>query len=257
MLFFDPSLITTVGGLVFSGSFNKILLDGCVFEGLSSVDHAVIFADGLVCRSVDVLGNFFKYDSVNSALYRGAGVVIDNLGLLTGNLFDGSIKLSPTEGFTGGDVDWRFSNNSGIKDSQVIGNFHLTQSVLTDIVTINVPVKLAGVTAPDAANERFSHSNGRLTYIGREGRTCLASATVTLDASGNNQQFTAYFYKNGQVQNDTAVITFVSIGSDVRALSLSLAVRLSVGDYLEVWIANNTGSADVTAIAYSMSVIGF
>lgn len=128
-----------------------------------------------------------------------------------------------------------------------VGTYYMMgNTTVTDIVTTGVGVKVAGSTTLGAQNARFANGNNRLTY--GPGRTRLFQFTAVGNEAvgGNNHQYAFSFYKNGvKVAESEKTITADSSGK-TSTFIIQAIIELSEGDYVEVWVQDNTGTADVT-----------
>jgi len=136
------------------------------------------------------------------------------------------------------------------------GELSLSASASTTIVTQSVYVKLAGTTIlssdPDPYNVSMPADN-RLKYDGAA--PCYGSirayASLDLD-SGVNQYMSMAIYKNGVLIPRTESPKKLYGTSDINRITTECLTRLVNGDYLEVWIANLSSTANVTAIKLQM-----
>lgn len=123
----------------------------------------------------------------------------------------------------------------------MIGN-----AVATDIVTTGVGVKVAGSTTAGAKIERFSNGNNRLTYLAGRTRLFQFTGVGNEAVGGNSHQYAFSFYKNGvKVVESEKTITSDSSGRS-STFVIQAVIEMSEGDYVEVWVQDNTGSTDVT-----------
>ena len=123
----------------------------------------------------------------------------------------------------------------------VTGN--TTETVITVAGTF---VKMAGVTAEESSSSNFTLSDNRLTYIGAE--DVIADVTSVLAiTSPSSSQITVFCIAKGGVPVGTQIHRKIGTGSDVGALSIATRVTLSTNDYVEVWAANDTSTANILA----------
>lgn len=126
--------------------------------------------------------------------------------------------------------------------------FMLDNATATVITTQNVFVKIAGTTEAGVVMQGFAATNNRLTLTGASG-TFAFSTTLTID-DGAGTRFAVKYYiipANGdppflcpqckgtaQIPPGGAEITF----------PIQSIIPLNTGDAVEVWVANETGTAD-------------
>lgn len=134
-----------------------------------------------------------------------------------------------------------------LKLQPAVGSYSMSNNATaTDIVTTSVGVKVAGSTTAGAEIERFSNGNNRLTYLAGRKRLFVCTAVGNEAVGGNNHQYAFSFYKNGtKIAESEKTITSDSSGR-TSTFVIQAVTELSEGDYIEVWVQDNTGTADVT-----------
>lgn len=128
-----------------------------------------------------------------------------------------------------------------------VGTYYMMgNTTVTDIVTTGIGVKVAGSTTLGSQNARFTNGNNRLTYGAGRTRLFQFTAVGNEAVGGNNHQYAFSFYKNGvKVAESEKTITADSSGK-TSTFIIQAIIELSEGDYVEVWVQDNTGTADVT-----------
>jgi len=182
-----------------------------------------------------------------------SGCSITTAAIFRGNAFDGTVQAA--EGFGPETVIWDFVSNTGVKDSQIVGLTHLTDSSSTTFVSTGVAVKVAGTTSTEM-NERFTGSNNRLTYTGVRDALVSVDASFTVDAAGNNKQISVYIAKNGTIRAASKSLVRVATGSDNRTGVCLDLLNIQTGDYIEVWAANDIDTTSITVLEMTLRVIG-
>lgn len=244
--------VNPADGVTFAGTTSKVFVFATPFEDLSG-GSAITLDSTLVADVVDITQSFFKFDAPAAGLTVEGGATV-SAGLFEANLFPAANTLTPLVGVTPAATNWWMSDNTGLRDSRVVGVAYLTASALTNIAAANTPVKIAGTTTADSLNERFSHSNNRLTYTGQGPALVQVTAAVSVNASSNNKQFTVWIAKNGSVVTGSGVTVFVGSVADVRAVTSTILVELQTNQYVEAWIENDSDGTDVTAEALTLTV---
>lgn len=242
--------IEAADGLTFGGTTRKVFISETPFYGITG--SAIRLASTLNVRVIDIVTCFFKFDAPGVAVEAQAGYTFSTANL-RGSLIDGTAL--PLAGLAPSNIGWRMTNNSGIADSRVIGVASLNTAIATDIVTAGVAVKVAGTTVPWSINERFSHSNGRLTYTGIEPVTVDISGTYSI-ASSNNQALSFYIAVNGVIIEESRSRLRIGSGNDERAGAVMGIITLEKDDYVEVWVANDAATAELTALSFTLKAAG-
>jgi hypothetical protein len=141
------------------------------------------------------------------------------------------------------------------KDQVASGDVYIASATATAISAVNTPVKVAGTTTATNLFRVTSPSNNRLTYNGSRTRKFRASAVVSFTAATSNEEISFYFAKNGVVLPATRSKRKIGTGSDVGIIAISGIIELSAGDYVEVWVENNSSSANVTAQFMNFAIL--
>jgi hypothetical protein len=141
-------------------------------------------------------------------------------------------------------------NEGGIQITSIANDIYAQVSMhdnatLTTINTINVPVKAAGTFATNGASNFTSDTTGRLTYTGATTETISVMASVSINVVGVNQKITIYIAKNG-IALSAAKINRVFDSGDIGNVGVFYNISMTASDYLEVFVANATGTNDLT-----------
>ncbi len=125
-------------------------------------------------------------------------------------------------------------------------------ALVTTISTINTPVKVNAVWL-DVDKSRFSFSSdGRWTYTGLEDVRLSVGTLCTVDpAGGSDRDISVYIAKNGSVVAGSRGFAAASVGSQISSTAV---VPFATGDYVEVFLANNSGTQNITVPVASMKV---
>jgi hypothetical protein len=112
--------------------------------------------------------------------------------------------------------------------------------------TINYVEMSAPAWTLNAGADGFDETggNGRLTYKGAADAMVHLTCTVSLTAAANSQVFHVVLAKNGTPDVSTEVIVKLGIGADVVTAALHLIAHVSTGDYLSVFIRNETSGTN-------------
>lgn len=137
------------------------------------------------------------------------------------------------------------------------GRIALSSQTQTDIATVNVYQKLAGVTALGDGAFTFSMpENGRLQCNCPIPSLLRAEAIMSLQ-NGSQKDFEIAFAKNGAILSETAqIVRFGTGGAKVEAMILGDFVQAQ-GDYIEVFIRNLTDDTNVTATRFYLRAMTF
>jgi hypothetical protein len=185
-----------------------------------------------------------------------------NTGVMIGVSFSGNsttyINKYTVGSFTGFNFNKNWSVNcTGIpkeSDDVSTGYYNMNGNTTnTTFPAVNSPTKILGTTT--ATNLfRVTATNNRLTYIGSKPRNFEIISTATVDHStGGNRTFAYYIYKNGvQLPSVSAERRFTN--NDIGNLTLIGSVFMNVNDFIEVWVENQTNSAQTLLTKLSVSL---
>ena len=140
-----------------------------------------------------------------------------------------------------------FSETRGVLNSAAIANYYMVNNAtLTDIVTQNVAVKIAGTTTPGALAQKFTFTDNRATYVGAITRDFKVSAVLTVVAATSNKQIGLYIRKTNTLVTESEQYVTTNANSRAEAITIQSFVNLSTNDYIEIWVENDTDNTDVT-----------
>lgn len=115
----------------------------------------------------------------------------------------------------------------------------------TVISTSSVYVKVAGTMVSGDSSADMSGAGNKLTYTGAAIRHFHIVTNMSVTTAGNNVVVNIKLGKNGTVIG-TPVRRKVGTGSDVGAMSVHADVMLDTNDYIEVFVANDTDTSNIT-----------
>ena len=242
--------VSAASGVTLDGTTNKIFIDGTPFFEVSGA--AITLAATLVCSVADIRGSFFKFDSPGIGVKAESGYSVST-GVYTINLIDGTAV--PLDGLSPADVNWKMSDNTGLRDSRTAGQLSLDEPATTTISAVDTPVKIEGATTLATLTERLDGSSvdNRLQYTAVGPTLVNVQLSVNIEG-GNNIDGTIMVVKNGTVVEESRLNFRLSTGADERNASTATIVEMETDDYIEGWIENRSGDSDFTI--NSMSLVG-
>lgn len=175
---------------------------------------------------------------------RFRGTIVNGLG-------------SPLVGITVDDIQWSFNDNTGVVDSVTVGEMQLSgNSTVTDIVTVNVPVKVAGTTVL-TTSKRFDAGatpiSNNLRHIGLSPMTVSIQAQASIVKSGASKDYEVQIFKNGGA---IGIPVPVEVGTKAVPVSARVVDAAATGDLFDLRLTNTTDADDATVPDFNMSVIG-
>ena len=145
-----------------------------------------------------------------------------------------------------GDISPQDIRDMLVSLTQPYGSFSTATASATTIAVAGTYYKMAGTTQVGNVRQMSMPSNGRLQYDGVSPRHFHIAVSVSMTTSNVNNIVGLKIAKNGTVLDDTIVRRFVSTGTDVGSTAVHGDVALSNGDYLELFVTNETDTDSVT-----------
>lgn len=141
-------------------------------------------------------------------------------------------------------------NTSGIEITSIADETNAQvsmhgNSTATVIATQDVAVKVAGTFVVGTVSNFTADTTGKLTYTGGTAATVQLIASITLDVVGTNQDLTVFLAKNGSLITNAKISRTVTSGS-AGNVGLFFNVPVTGSDYLELFVANSTGTNNIT-----------
>ncbi len=138
------------------------------------------------------------------------------------------------------------------------GQIYVSSSAETTIVTKSVFVKAAGTTtlttSPAAVGWSMS-ANNRLRYDGTADRIAHVTCAISLQAAANSKEIQWRLAKNGTTIADTTITRKIVVNSENGAAAITAIVGVSSGDYIELWVANDTDNTNATLSKMILTVV--
>ena len=129
-------------------------------------------------------------------------------------------------------------------------------TVATVIDTVNVAKLMNAVTSGIDYGINFTaDAAGRLTYTGAIPKFVFLRSAIAF-VGENNKLISFTFAVNGVSISESRIPRFVSNGADVGALAVFWGKEIQPGDYLEVFVTNETDNTNVSVEAFYFSVAG-
>lgn len=201
-----------------------------------------------------------KSDGMNEVSLANSATAIDVTGIvsITNKASLSDVVFTGNGTYVNGTFSkYWFVHSYGIpteSDEVATGNTYISTATSTTIATINTPVKASGTTSSVNLYRVTFPANNRLMYSGTKTRYFKASCSLTAFAISNNQVFSFYIAKNGTIMPESKQTFKLTNNTDQNSLTISCTVSLATNDYIEVWVANNTSSSDVTIPTLNLAI---
>jgi hypothetical protein len=97
----------------------------------------------------------------------------------------------------------------------------------------------------------------RLRYTGTTNRLVKVSCSLTVTTVGASKLLSFRLAKNGTAQIDSQVQQFLVVASQQESITLTGLFEVVVNDYIELYVANETDTTDLTVTTMSMDLLSF
>lgn len=250
-------------GVTFTGDPDKIFIGQSPFRDPAATGTtAITLAAGLNVALVDIAGSYGKgFDATDEFVRTEAGGEPSEVLQLRGTTFDESVTKANIltgaldESSIGVSVRacWPLADSQpGVAytntDTTTVTITNQDPGDGTEAVKIDTPTE---VFPP--VTDRFTHTSpNRATYNGRRNFTEKVSATVSV--SGSNTTVALYAAKNGNVLGRSKVAITTASAGQPRVVSITSRVEFEPGDYVELYLANEGGTGDITVSTLNATV---
>lgn len=234
-------------GLTMTGNPNKVFWTTTPMREVSNTT-SLLFDANFTADFVQLESIFFKSHDNNADAIEFNGTLND-IGIVGGCIFDDTVQ-NRTVGFDETTVNWVFSDNSGIQDSTVRGQYSKDSPSTT---TINSQAssktdesayeKVEGATTAGPGLERLTHSDNKFTYTGESDITI--SIHTSLSISGVNDTVAVAIFKNQSLLSSSSV-RVTGQGSGSVSKDTFATVDVVTNDELEIFIANLDSTSNIT-----------
>lgn len=232
--------------LTFDGSIGTVGFSQCIFDGRASQTTIILPSTLTITRRFRIIYSAFVVLSGETGinLNTSATIPVDSYILDTVNFSGGGTY---TSGVLYTDNKAQFVNCKGIPNSNEVSAYYMNgNATVTDIVTQDVAVKIAGTTTSGSITQKFTNTNNKATYTGALNKTFLVSVVASVTSVSANDQIGFYVAKNGTVVAESEIYVTTNANSRAESVSLQGVVELTTNDYVEIWIENKTDTSDVT-----------
>jgi hypothetical protein len=240
----NATITATTSGMTFTGAWNRTLFltigfnlsAGSVFD-LGVATFKSFYTD-LIGMGLSA-GATFLTGAAGSANITASGV-----GVIRSTRDDGVGTM--LSGITPDDDRWDFYINNRIRDTRSDGLLSMQANATNTVITTqSVYVKVAGTWTVQPGAKFTGTTGGRLTYIGLKGVRHPIDISLSVEpVSGTNKTISVRVAKNGATIADSKRTIRTDSGSPIN-ISCPWQLTLTTNDYIEVFIANDTGTTDL------------
>jgi len=252
----DCALLSSAN-MTFDGTISTIGFDQCLFSGIAGQTTLNFPSTLTVSRRIRVIYSSFIAFGGATAIFVDPAVTFtagaESYILITVNFSGGATY---TGGLTYTSNLALFQNCKGITNTASIGlMFFSNNATQNPIATQGVFEKIEGTTTASATNQKFSHTNNRLTYTGGITKEFVVTSSISANSVvTNNVIITVRIAKNGVTIADSESQATTSASGRNENFFCQTIVSLAPNDFIEVFIANNTNANSLLATELNLIV---
>ena len=238
----DCALLNSAN-MTFDGTIGTVGFVNCLFSGIAGQTTLNFPSTLTITRRIRAIYSSFVAFGGGTAIYvdPAAIVPVESYILDTINMSGGATY---TAGVTYTDNRAFFSNCKGIVNSSEIGQAYYTNNTVQNpIATQNVFEKILGTTTASTINQKFSHTNNRLTYTGGLARSFKVTAAISANSVVTNSVIIkTRVAKNGITIAESESQATTSASARNENFFSQAIVELNTNDFIEVFITNESNA---------------
>ena len=244
------------GGLTFDGTIGTIAFTDTIFENTTGLSSIILPTTLTVSRRFRIDNSSFVSLSGETAINVSTSATIPDEGYILNNVnFSGGGTY--LTGVQSTDNKARFEGCRNIDNSGNIGQYYMQgNATVTTISTASTFVKVAGTTTTGTYVEKFdvTTTSNKAVYTGSLTGFYKVHAIVSM-TSGNNKELELAIYKNGAILTPSRSKGTSNGGGKAENVSCMDIVQLETDDYIELYVANNSGTNNVVSVDLNMTIV--
>lgn len=246
----DCALLSSAN-MTFDGTIGTVGFVNCLFSGIAGQTTLNFPSTLTITRRIRAIYSSFVAFGGATAIFVSPSAsipieayVLDTINFSGGATYTGGLDYTSNTAF--------FSNCKGIVNSSAIAQMHFNNNATVTVVgAANNFVKVNGATTPNAINQKFTHTNNRLTYSGGINRSFKIGAVCSVSANNGNV-ISVRIAKNGVPLEDSEAQATISANGRFENLKCQTIIEMTTNDYVELYLAN---SANTNVTAQELNVI--
>ena len=250
----DCALLNS-SGMTFNGTIGTVGFVQCLFSGVAAQTTLNFPSTLTITRRIRftyssfvAFGGGTAINVSTSAVIPVEGYILDTINFSGGATYTAGVQFNDNKAL--------FTNCKGIGNSAEIGQcYYINNTTQNPIATTGVFEKILGTTTESSVNQKFNHTNNRLTYTGGITRSFRVTASCSAQAiTTNNTTILVRAAKNGvTIAESESQATTSGTARNENFYSQAI-VELATNDYLELWIANATNANNLLVTELNMIV---
>jgi hypothetical protein len=247
---YDTSAFLGAQGLRFTGTIGTIGIINSLFRGTGDLGNIFEIDDNCVItrRFRIIYSSLISFgDTTAIHVDTDATIPLEAYILDTINFSGGGTRLSGiTDTFDPQNITL-FVANVGIRNTSINGQMYMRGNAsATTISNTTDFFKVAGITLASIDNEKYEHSDNRLTNKARVSRKYKITATLSFTAGANNVcEFGLFDSKLNAIRQPSIQPSTANASGRVENITLTCAFSHSDGDYIEIWCRNTSATTNI------------
>jgi hypothetical protein len=233
----DCALLNSAG-MVFDGTIGTVGFINCLFSGIAAATTLSFTSTLTITRRIRAIySSFVAFGGATaifvdpSAIIPVESYILDTINFSGGATYTGGVTYTDNKAF--------FSNCKGVINSSAIGQMYWFNSATATTITIaNTFVKASGESTNNSINQKFNHTNNRLTYTGGLARSFNVSGVISA-AANNGNIIQIRIAKNGVTIAESEAQATISANGRSENLKVQALVELVTDDFIEIFLANS------------------
>jgi hypothetical protein len=252
----DCALLNSAN-MTFDGTIGTVGFNQCLFSGIAGQTILNFPSTLTITRRIRVIYSSFVAFGGATAIYVDPAVTFsggaENYILISVNFSGGATY---TGGITYTSNFALFQNCKGLTNTASIGLMSFTNNATENtIATQGVFEKIEGTTTASSTNQKFTHTNNRLTYSGGITKEFIVTALVSANSvTTPSANITVRIAKNGTTIADSESQSTTSAAGRNENFFCQTIVQLATNDYIEMFISNNTSANNLLATELNLIV---
>ncbi len=238
----DCALLNSAN-MTFDGTIGTVGFVNCLFSGIAAQTTLNFPSTLTITRRIRAIYSSFVAFGGGTAIYVDPAAIVpvesyilDTINMSGGATYTGGVQYTDNRAF--------FSNCKGIVNSSELAQAYFTNNTVQNpIGSQGIFEKILGATTASSINQKFSHTDNRLTYTGGLARSFKITAAISAN-SVTTQSVTILtrVAKNGTtIAESESQATTSATGRNENFFSQAI-VELNTNDFIEIFIANATNA---------------
>jgi len=233
--------------LEFTGTIGTIAIENSLLNGQTASTILKLPASLTVTRRFRVVYTSIITSVGGTSINVNTGATIPVEGYILDTVsFSGGgtylVGIDQTSNLT------RFSNNTGIINTSVNGQMYMVNNTTATTISNTVDFfKVAGTTTASTDNQKYTHSNNRLTNEAVVSRKFLIQASLAFSAGANNVcEFGFFDSALATIRTPSKTKSTANTAGRAENVTIMCVVEHSLNDYIEVHARNTSSAVDIT-----------